>query len=359
MNLRDQLKDILPDILPRNPAQAIKGTELIELVKYRLKQGYSDATLRYHFSIMSCDPSSPIAKVEQGQGYYLRSTTIHSLNSARNLLGASQAMLGEDFSMNGGDQDVALARANKFRAVVNRYFESIHRFPMTFERSFSDVNASANRWRFPDMVAVEWLVGEVAEDGSFGLNPVSLEVRRRMGDSPMRLTSVKLKLETTYLTLREDLFQALSASGWANNAEMMVAAPIDDEQLVEEIRQFAARYGVGVTTFGLDSDVLDDMPEPAAIDNLMPREFEAIQSLFRLRRISSSRVVDRFDWQHIIDQREDQPDFALLDSWLSTCVLEERAIPIEEYKATLAAQIEAEEAAAQEAAGGLADENVA
>ena len=44
MNLRDQLKEILPDILPRNPAQAIKGTELIEMVKYKLKQDYSDAT---------------------------------------------------------------------------------------------------------------------------------------------------------------------------------------------------------------------------------------------------------------------------------------------------------------------------
>ncbi len=343
MNLRDQLKDILPDILPRNPAHAIKGTELIELVKYRLRQEYSDATLRYHFSIMSCDPSSPIAKVEQGQGYYLRTTTIHSLNSARNLLGASQAMLGEEFSLNSGNQDLALARANKFRAVVRRYFESIHRFPMAFERSFSDHHAAANRWRFPDLVAVEWLVGEVAEDGSFALNQAQMEVRRRLGDAPMRMTSVKLKLETSHSSLREDLFQALSASGWANSAELMVAAPIDDEQLVEEIRQFAARFGVGITTFGLDGDVLDDMPEPAAVANLMPREFEAIQSLFRLRRISSSRVVDRFDWQHIIDQREDQPDFALLDRWISRCLLENRAIPIEDYKADEAAAQESDE----------------
>src|SRR6478735_354524 len=72
MNLRDQLKEILPEILPSNPTEPIKGTELIRLVKFRLKQEYSDATLRYHFSIMCCDPASPIAKVEQGQGYYLR-----------------------------------------------------------------------------------------------------------------------------------------------------------------------------------------------------------------------------------------------------------------------------------------------
>ena len=56
MNLRDQLKEILPEILPSDPSSSIKGTELIRLVKYRLKQEYSDATLRYHFSILCADP---------------------------------------------------------------------------------------------------------------------------------------------------------------------------------------------------------------------------------------------------------------------------------------------------------------
>lgn len=353
MNLRDQLRQILPEILSENPTNCIKGTELIRLVKYRLNQDYSDATLRYHFSIMSCDPSSPIAKVEQGQGYYLRSTTIHSLNSARNLLGVSQTMLGQDLTLSAGDQDLAIARANKFRAVVNRYFESVNRFALAFERSFSDRHAGSNRWRFPDMVALEWLVGELDEDGGFHLCPDQLEVRRRMGDAPMRLTSVKLKLETNYDTLREDLFQCLSASGWANNAEMMVAAPVDDEHLVEEIRQFASRYGVGVTTFGLDADILDDMPEPAAIANLMPREFEAIQSLFRLRRISSSRVVDRFDWQHIVDQQDDQADYALLIRWVSHCLLHETAVSVAQFEAIEEKQaaVEKEEDAASAPSG--------
>jgi hypothetical protein len=330
MNLRDQLKDILPSILPRNPAQAIKGTELIELVKYQLKQGYSDATLRYHFSIMSCDPSSPIAKVEQGQGYYLRSTTIHSLHSARNLIGASQAMLGEEYSSS-AKQDIVIARANKFRAVAHRYFESFHRFPMAFERSFSDERAPAHRWRVPDMVAVEWLVGDVTEGGSFSLHPQQLDVRRRLGEAPFRLVAVKLKLDMDYNGLREDLYQCLSCSGWANSAELMVAANIDDEHLVEEIRQFGARYGVGVTTFGLDGDALDDLPEPAAIANLLPREFEAIQSIFRLRRLSSSRILDRFDWQHIVDLRVEQPDFELLEGWISRCLMEQRAFSVGEY----------------------------
>src|SRR5690606_10725909 len=145
----DQLKEILPDILPKNPAQAIKGTELIEMVKHRLKQEYSDATLRYHFSIMSCDPSSPIAKVEQGQGYYLRTTTIHSMNSARNLFRGGE-LVGEGARAEYGR---AIERAAKFRAVVRRYLESVHQYPFAFEESLS-ANALGNRWRVPDLAVV-------------------------------------------------------------------------------------------------------------------------------------------------------------------------------------------------------------
>ena len=70
--LREKLTQLLPHILPEDPEEAIKGTELIDLCKNRGCTGYSDATLRYHFSIMCCDQTSPIAKVEHGQGYYLR-----------------------------------------------------------------------------------------------------------------------------------------------------------------------------------------------------------------------------------------------------------------------------------------------
>ena len=330
MNLRDQLKEILPDILPRNPAQAIKGTELIELVKYRLKQGYSDATLRYHFSIMSCDPSSPIAKVEQGQGYYLRSTTIHSLHSARNMINVSQGVLGEEFALSSEDSDISISRANKFRAVVQRYFESLHRFPLAFERSFSHELAEANRWRIPDMVVVEWLVGEI--DGeSLRFNREELEVRRSLGESPLRVSGLKLRLEATYAALRKDLYQCLAASEWTNAGEMLVAAPIDDEQLVEEIRQFALKHGIGVTTFGLDADVLDDMPEPAAIENLLPREFDAIQSLFRLRRISSSGIREGFDWEHVTAMQTENEDFGLFHQWISKCLLSRRALTAQEF----------------------------
>ncbi len=330
MNLRDQLKKILPDILPSNPAESIKGTELIELVKYRLNQDYSEATLRYHFSIMSCDPSAPIAKVEQGQGYYLRSTTIHTLNSARNLISSSQGMLGEDLHHGEEDVDVMLARANKFRSVFQRYNELNHTFPFLFERSFSNGDATTNRWRFPDAAVVDWQVGRIEEDG-FKLDSNEIDVRRRLSSPPFSVSSVKLKLDVSLGSLRKDLFQCLSTSLWTNTGELVVAAPIVDEQLLEEIRQLAGQFGIGVTSFGLSLDDLDDLPEPAAIDNLLEREFEAIQSQFTRRRIVSAMEVRNFDWQHVADLRDDHPDFHRFERWISRSLIDERAYTISDF----------------------------
>ena len=56
MSLRSQLEELLPELLPSDPAQAIKGTELIRLVRLRLGEEYSDASLRYHFSFMASEP---------------------------------------------------------------------------------------------------------------------------------------------------------------------------------------------------------------------------------------------------------------------------------------------------------------
>ena len=86
MSLRSQLEELLPELLPSDPAQAIKGTELIRLVRLRLGEEYSDASLRYHFSFMASEPDSEIAKVERGQGYYRRMRERDGQRAPRGLL---------------------------------------------------------------------------------------------------------------------------------------------------------------------------------------------------------------------------------------------------------------------------------
>lgn len=331
LNLREQLKRILPDILPRNPQNAIKGTELIQLVKFRLTQNYSDATLRYHFSIMSCDPSSPIAKVEQGQGYYLRSTTLHSLESARNFcsLWGPGSLFGDPSSVD--EVDVVLNRAHKFRAIFAQSSELAQRYPFAFERSFSNGAPAENHWKLPDMATVQWLVGEAYDDGMH-LHHHNIDLRQRMGGAPFRISAVTLQLETDYALIREQLFKTLSSALWANQAELVIASEISDEQLVQDVRKLADQFGVGVTSLGLSADTLDDLPEAAAILSFRTREFEALQALFQIRKIALPRDRGSLDWDLVNRYRRDSEEFSEFFQWLSRCLTDEEAYRVEDYR---------------------------
>src|SRR5690606_25647164 len=134
--------------------------------------------------------------------------------------------------------------------------------------SFS-VNVEANRWRIPDLAVVDWLTAEEPDEAQepVAMDKRKLEIHRRMGESPLRLSSVKLRLELNHDTLLEDLYPCLPASAWATAGDLLVADPIDDQQMPEETNRCPPRHGIGVISFGLDADMLDDMPEPAAIEN--------------------------------------------------------------------------------------------
>ena len=112
MSLRSQLEELLPELLPSDPAQAIKGTELIRLVRLRLGEEYSDASLRYHFSFMASEPDSEIAKVERGQGYYRRVRDRDGKPAARGLL---PLFLGEN------EPDALNCRAKALALAVRQY----------------------------------------------------------------------------------------------------------------------------------------------------------------------------------------------------------------------------------------------
>ena len=81
----------------------------------------------------------------------------------------------------------------------------------------------------------------------------------------------------------------------------------------------------------LDADILDDMPEPAAIENLMPREFDAIQSLFQVRRYAAPTPSTDFDWQHVVSTGVENQDFARFENWISRSLLEERVITARDF----------------------------
>ncbi len=324
MNLRDQLKEILPEILPRDPASAIKGTELIRLVKYRLKQEYSDATLRYHFSILCADPSSPIAKVDQGQGYYLRTTRVATLEDARALAAAGFTQAGMDLFQSGREMvDLARSRMTKMRAVYLRAVVADARFPFALSPSPSPEGL----WKYPDVAVVDWELEEAGES-EFRLSVDLLDMKRSLGVQPFAVTSVRLAMAASYDNVRELFYQALSGSRWAHTGELVIGATITDEQLAEDLRRLGGEYGIGVSTLGVQLEALDDIADAASIERMEDRAFENLQGrLLARQKITSARPSATLDWRLIRDMRREHADFHAFFAWIEQCLKAGTAIP--------------------------------
>jgi len=277
MSLRKQLNTALPLILPANPKDAIKGTELIRLIRLRIEGNYSDASLRYHFSIMSCDPGSPIAKVEKGQGYYRRTAPVPVLSSAKEILSLSQGRLddiGEDREV----IDIALMRVKKFRAIVHRWAESNGKQPFIFREPFQANAPIGNLWKFPEMVLVDWEGGM----NQFEADPL-FQLKQTLQLPPFRLSASRLYIQAGLHSFREDFFQALSSSEWANAGEVYYAEPIQDEALAL---------------------------------NAHPRETEALMERLEINRIASPVQRDHIDWTALDAIRNDSEEIDKLFNWL-------------------------------------------
>lgn len=323
MSLRAQLNEVLPGLLPSDPAAAIKGTELIRLARRMLDGDYSDASLRYHFSIMSCDPTSAIAKVEKGQGYYRRSERLPALSGAQELVAWTQGRL-DDLSEGDGAVDAAMMRVRKFRAVVTRYFESNGRFPFVFRDAFSEDSPFGNLWKYPELVLVDWETGG-APGEEMELDAGMLAFKQRLGLAPFRLHTARLRVMPSLLNFREDFFQALAVSLWAQGGELIYAAPVEDEALADGLRRLSAAFGIGVTSFGMTTEVLDDLPRPANILNAHPKESEAVMSKLDIHRISGVQSRPHIDWVALEALKSESVEAGQLMDWLAECVDKGRA----------------------------------
>ncbi|MFP6872038.1 MAG: hypothetical protein VCA55_00890 [Verrucomicrobiales bacterium] len=314
MSLREHLRNVLPEILPPDPKDAIKGTELIELVKLKLEQKYSDATLRYHFSIMSCDPSSPIAKVEHGQGYYLRTNTLAAMKSARHMISPSQATFGDVFGYTTSNE--ALLRANKFRSIVARCAENEGKLPFVLEKTFGEEAQYDDLWKYPDIVSINWQIGQASERG-VEFDRDMLQLQRSFGSQPFTLHSMKMKLEMRPDTFREDFFQCLSNSRWAHFGELIIAEPIDAPDIIESLRSLGSEFGIGILSFGLSAEALDELPEPDAIQHFTERELEGLHKLIRFQRIAEPRPRNELEWEQVRAIRASNQEIEQMFQWLS------------------------------------------
>lgn len=324
-SVRKQLTELLAEVLPATPEQAITGTDLLLKVKDKIDGEFSESSLRNYFAEMSRDPSSPIAKVDQGRGYYKRTIT-DSQNETEQTESVEQTTPNTTTEKISGRIN---QREEKFRSLFIRWADLNNHFPMHVEHtSAAKQKAGINKWKFPDVVTIKWEVGQVTDDG-FRLERDLLEIKRSLGEQPFKLTSIELKVEVGSTNLRESFFQCVSNSKWAHNAQLIIATTITDETIAEEFRRLGNSYDVSVISFCIPLETLDTLPDA---NQIMKMDAAKIESIMKAqKKIASGKERDGLDWEHLRDLRIQSRDINNLFSWIAFCLTQKKTYSVKDW----------------------------
>ena len=290
MTLHERLLEILPTLLPAHPQEAIKGTELIARVRAVLGGEYSDHSLRSQFSFIALDPESCLARVENGQGYYLRSGHDDSLQSIFD--GA------EDSSPQ-----------HRLLALLVRLYDTaglgVFVYPAAEEAS----------WEHPDLVAVQWPAGHWTADGAYEMNKTSAPLQARF-------RAVCAVVVDSAESARAGFFRALACGRWAHECELVVI-PADDAPIQDELSDLVAAYGVGVRILQLD-----DADIPARADAIFRMPADQAREL--LSAIPQTTLSTPHPRPAVDSRAADQlPDTAPVLAWAQSCLTRGRLEPFE------------------------------
>lgn len=237
MGLREKLDEILPALLPENAESAIKGKELISRVRAVLGNDYSDHSLRSQFSFMVLDADSCLARVENGQGYYLR--TEGDEPNLQNVFGGN------------AEGETALHKA---MALAVRLYDTagqgVFVYPVEEDES----------WGHPDLVAVQWPAGAWDEEGAYIMEGDAEELSFR---------AICVGFAEDEDSCRQAFFRALACGQWAQECELLLLPGAANE---DELTDLATRFGVGIRCLDADEESLAEMPRADEIFRLSTDE---------------------------------------------------------------------------------------
>jgi hypothetical protein len=111
----------------------------------------------------------------------------------------------------------------------------------------------------------------------------------------------------------------------------VIAAPLLDEQLAEDLRRLGAEHSIGISTLGIPLEELDDLPPHWMIPQMSEREFEALQEKLHPQRLSTTARNRPLLWRTLEQARRDNADFQALFAWLECCLKDSQAHTFKEF----------------------------
>ena len=122
------------------------------------------------------------------------------------------------------------------------------------KRSSNKRGPNGNRWLYPDVVGMEDLGAEWHQEVRDCVNQYS--------DKRTKLWSFEAKLLINRSNVRECFFQAVSNSSWANFG-YLVAAEIEGQDTLKELRMLFAAHGIGLIRLDADNPAESQVLIPA------------------------------------------------------------------------------------------------
>lgn len=123
------------------------------------------------------------------------------------------------------------------------YFQAFSK--TIFHEESSKGQKGADKWLYPDMVAVNF------EYANYQQNNV-LPFIKKFDISPIKIFSFELKKELNNSNYKENFFQAVSNSSWANEGYLVAVNIQQDNQFVEALQKLSQSFGIGIIQLNLE-----------------------------------------------------------------------------------------------------------
>lgn len=173
--------------------------------------------------------------VKVGRGEFFLKSKINSSN--QNLINNTNEEDTDDIIVNNSANKKILKE--DLHIPLTKYLYSMKIYSKTINANATDVNLKGKmKWGTPDIIAVTF---------KDYINKSVLKLFNYINLPTTEIYAYELKLKLTLGNLTEYYFQALSNSGWANEA-WLVAMEINenDIDLMEEIKRLNQSFGVGI-----------------------------------------------------------------------------------------------------------------
>lgn len=187
--------------------------------------------------------------------------------------------------------------------LANFAFYHLTCYTKTINHSKSD-KKEYGEWVHPDMVGCIFPIDEWDQE--------VLQLSSTIGNTSVKFISFELKRELNLTTLRENFFQTVSNSSWANESYLVAAEISRNDDFINELSRLSTSFGIGVIRLDIDdpnsSEILFQAKNRENLDwetiNKLTMNKDFKEFLKRIRIDLSSNEIRKEKYDKIFSEQE-------------------------------------------------------